>query len=191
MSDPEEEENPIVMPQSYTFKEEQLRILQDHVSAIKAAEHKKQRAKLIKAARKEIMDLPESKGLPLQERQDLAIAVDSWFGGRSKRRNIKIKFGKAWTGRLVMYQERKETVNASKAGMFEQAKRKGKEPATAFNFFQKAISEVWDDLSTEEQRDYEKLAKKWNEEGVSREQKQEYVPSIHFTDWSDSLLDLP
>ena len=173
MSDSEEEQNPIETPQGFKFNDEQLRILQDHVAAIKSAENKKDRAKLVKAARKEVMELPASKGLPLEGRQDLVIAVDSWFAGRLRGSRNKIKFGKAWSGRLVMYQEKKEAVNELKASMFEEAKQTGKDPAKEFNFFQKAKSAVWDGLSPAERRDFDKVAEKWNQDGVSREQKQE------------------
>jgi hypothetical protein len=158
-----DEENPIEIPLSFTFNEEQLQILQQHLSGIKAAETKKERHKLVKTARKEVMALPASKALPAEIRDKLTVAINSWFAVRVKSSKNKIKFGKAWTGRLVMYHEKKEEVNEVKGQLFDEAKAAGEDARTAFNFFQKAITEVWNELSATE----------WNKDGVSREQKQE------------------
>lgn len=187
MSD-SDEENPIKTPRSFSFNAEQLQILQNHIAGIKSAERKKDRHKLVKAARKEVMALSTSTALPAERRQELTVAVNSWFAVRAKSSKNKIKFGKAWTGRLVMYDEKKEIVNELKGQLFEEAKAKGKDPTTAFNFFQKAITEVWDGLSSAEQQHYGRVAMEWNKEGVSKEQKQEYVLYFNTPNISSDIL---
>ena len=169
------EENPIQTPRGFMFNEEQLKLLQSHIPAIQSADGKKERHKLIKVARKEVMALPASKALPAEKRQELTVAVNSWFARRAKGTKQKIKFGKTWTGRLAMYDEKKEMVNELKARLFEEAKAEGKDPTTAFNFFQKAMTEVWDGLSSAERKHYRTVAIQWNKEGVSKELKQQYV----------------
>jgi len=184
-----EEENPIQTPRGFTFNEEQLGILNNHIPGVKSAERKKDRHKLVKAARKEVMALPASKALPAEKLKELTVAVNSWFAIRAKRSKQTIKFGKTWTGRLAMYHEKKEKVNELKAELFEEAKADGKDPTTAFNFFQKAMTEVWDGLSSQERKHYDTVAIEWNKEGVSKEQKQEYV--FHFNTPPISHLTYP
>ena len=76
---------------------------------------------------------------------------------------------------MVLYEEHKEEVNEIKLRLYEKAKRKGENPKRLFDYFQRAISKLWKQQSKTERKALEKLAKKWNKEGVSREQKQEYV----------------
>ena len=175
MSDSEGDENSIQMPQSHKFIEQQLEILQYHVATVKAAETKKDQHKIIKTAWKEVLALSTSRALPAEARQDLIVAINSWSAVWSRRTRDRIKFGKTWTGRLVMYHEKKEMVNRLKAKLFEEAKDKGNEPATAFNFFQKAMSEIWEELTRDEQKHFRQVAIQWNRDGVSQQQKQESV----------------
>jgi hypothetical protein len=172
-SDTEPEVQIIQMPNSYTFLAAQLQILQDKAETVKSKENVKERHKLIKSIRKEVLALPVSQKLSVQARSDLAIAVDTWFSLRAKKRGNKVKFGKMWTGRLVLYDENKERINERKLELYEEARAEGKEPRNPFSYFQLAITLCWNELSGEEQASYEILAKKWNEKGVSREQKQE------------------
>ena len=172
-SDTEPDVQIIQMPNSYTFLAPQLQLLQDQVETVKSTENVKARHKLIKSIRKQVLALPESKKLSVHDRTDLATAVDTWFSLRSKKRGNKVKFGKMWTGRLVLYDENKEKINKCKLELYEEARAEGKEPRNPFSYFQLAITHCWNELSGEEQASYEVLAKKWNEEGVSREQKQE------------------
>src|SRR5271169_3326209 len=71
------EENPIQTPRGFTFNKEQLKLLQSHIPAIQSADGKKERHKMIKVARKEVMALPVSKALPAEKRQELTVAVNS------------------------------------------------------------------------------------------------------------------
>ena len=84
-----------------------------------------------------------------------------------------MKFAKAWTGRLAMYEENKQTINERKSSLYEEAKAEGKEPRNAFSYFQLAMTEIWDETSREEQQRYRNVANKWNLEGASKEKKQE------------------
>jgi hypothetical protein len=163
----------IQMPTSYTFLASQLQLLQDKAESVKSKENVKQRHKLIRSIRKEVLALPDSKKLSVQARTDLAIAVDTWFSLRTKKRGNKVKFAKTWTGRLVLYEENKERINQRKLELYEEARAEGKEPRNPFSYFQLAITVCWNEISRVEQANYEVLAKKWNEEGASREQKQE------------------
>jgi hypothetical protein len=172
-SDTEPEVQIIMMPKSYTFLAPQLQLLQDKAETVKSTENLRKRHKLIKTIRKEVLNLPDSKKLSVQARTDLAIAVDTWFSLRSKKRGNKVKFAKMWTGRLVLYDENKERINERKLELYEEARAEGKEPRNPFSYFQLAITLCWKELSRDERASYEVLAKKWNEEGVSREQKQE------------------
>jgi len=172
-SDTEPEVQINLMPNSYTFLAPQLQLLQDKAETVKSEVNLKERRKLIKRIRKEVLDLPDSKKLSLQAKTDLAIAVDTWFSHRSKKRGNKVKFAKTWTGRLVLYEENKRRVNDRKLELYEEARAEGKEPKSPFSYFQLAITLCWNEISRDERDKYEALAKKWNEEGVSREQKQE------------------
>lgn len=172
-SDSEPEVQIIQMPNSYTFLAPQLQLLQDQAETVKSIENTKARHKLIKTIRKQVLALPDSKKLSIHARTNLAIAVDTWFSLRSKKSGNKVKFGKMWTGRLVLYDENKERINKRKVELYEEARAEGKEPRNPFSYFQLAITLCWNALSRAEQASYEALAKKFNEEGVSREQKQE------------------
>jgi hypothetical protein len=172
-SEAESEPQAIETPASYTFLPAQLQILQENVETVKAQENVKARHKAIKAIRKQVLALPESKDLSVEDKADLATAVNSWFSVRTKKGRSTVKFVKVWTGRLVMYQENKQRVNELKSELYEKAKRQGKEPSNAFNYFQRAITKLWEAESEEEQVRYGNMAKRWNKEGVSREQKQE------------------
>ena len=182
MAESEVESNPQVIetPTSYTFLPTQLQLLQDNVEMVKAKDNAKGRHKLIKAIRKQILGLPESKALSVEDREDLSIAINSWFSVRTKKGGSTVKFVKVWTGRLAMYQENKQAVNELKSELYEKAKQKGKEPSNAFNYFQRAITKIWDEVSDEDRVSYGNLAKRWNKEGVSREQKQESVYFFNF-----------
>lgn len=164
-------------PTSFTFVPEQLQILQDTLADVKKLDNKKDRHRMVKQVRKRVLDLPESKALDTSRREDLRAAIDSWFSARSKRQTNKIKFAKTWTARLVLYEEHKEEVNEIKATLYEKAMRKGDNPKRPFDYFQRAISKMWKQQSKTERKRLEKVAKTWNKEGVSREQKQEYVIS--------------
>jgi hypothetical protein len=172
-SDAESESQIIQTPASHTFLPTQLQLLQENVEIVKAADNVKRRHKLIKSIRKQILALPESKNLSVEVKADLARAVDSWFSVRTRRSRNTVKFVKVWTGRLVMYEENKQRVNELKSELFEKARRQGKEPTNAFSYFQQAITKIWDEASKEEHARYGNVAKRWNKEGVSREQKQE------------------
>ena len=130
---------------------------------------------MIKQVRKRVLDLLESKALHTSQREDLRDAINSWFSLRSKHQTNAIKFAKTWTARLVLYEEHKEQVNEIKATLYEKAMRKGENPKRPFDYFQRAISKLWKQQSKTDRKRLEKVAKKWNKEGVSREQKQEYV----------------
>jgi hypothetical protein len=175
MSQPAELPNAIQTPSTFTFLPEQLTLLQDHVDDVKNSGSKKERHRLIKSIRKDVLALPVSVGLPLEQRRNLKHAVDTWFSLRTKHRSNKIKFGKTWTGRLVMYSENKERVNALKTKLYEKDNRKGQGSMNSFNYFQKAVSKIWDELEEEEHRRYVKIARQWNKDGVTREQKQQFV----------------
>jgi len=162
-------------PTSFTFIPTQLQILQDSLADVRNLDNKKARQRMIKQVRKHVLDLPESKTLNTSAKEELRAAVDSWFSVRSKRQSNKIKFAKTWTVRMVLYEEHKEEVNEIKSRLYEKAKRKGENPKRLFDYFQRAISKLWKQQSKTERKALEKLAKKWNKEGVSREQKQEYV----------------
>jgi hypothetical protein len=172
-SDADSEPQIIQTPASYTFLPAQLQLLQENVETVKAGDNVKARHKLIKSIRKQILALPESKNLSVEVRADLARAIDSWFSVRTRRSRSTVKFVKKWTGRLVMYEENKQRVNELKSELYEKARRQGKEPTNAFSYFQQAITKIWDEASKEEQVRYGNLAKRWNKDGVSREQKQE------------------
>ena len=172
-SDADPEPQIIQTPTSYTFLPTQLQLLQENAETVKAKDNVKARHKLIKSIRKQILALPESKNLSVQERANLATAINSWFSVRTKRTGSTVKFVKVWMGRLVMYEENKQMVNELKSELYEKAKRQGKDPSNAFNYFQRAITKIWDGASEEEHVRYGNLAKRWNKEGVSREQKQE------------------
>jgi hypothetical protein len=172
-------------PASFVFLPDQLKMLQDTLPEVQKKETRKDKHRMIKSIRKNIMELPESIAMPLEQREDLKIAIDCWFSRRTKGRSHKIKFGKTWSGRLVMYEEQRERVNELKERLYEKAKEKGKEkgrarrgtagksPRSAFHYFQKAISKLWDELDGEEQERCRMVAQKWNSEGVSREMKQQ------------------
>src|SRR5271168_3522355 len=153
----------------------QLEILQDALADVRNLDNKKDRHRMVRQVRKRVFDLPDSKTLDRSAREELEAAIDSWFSVRSKRQSNKIKFAKTWTPRLVLYEEHKEKVNEIKSRLYEKAKRKGENPTRSFDYFQRAISKLWKQQSKTERKALEKLAKKWNKEGVSREQKQEYV----------------
>ena len=72
-----------------------------------------------------------------------------------------------------MYEQNKQGVNEQKFHLYEEAKAEGKEPRNTFNYFQLAITQMWNQTSREEQVKYRNLAKSWNEEGVPKDQKQE------------------
>ena len=163
----------IETPASFQFLPSQFKILEDNITLIQSKEKKKEKHKIIKNIKKEIFELPETKALPLEKREDLKIAIDSWFSRRLKGRTHKIKFGKTWSGRLAMYEEQKESVNQLKVELYETAKRKGKTPRSPFHYFQKAITVHWEKLDEEEKDGYRILAEKWNLEGVSREKKRQ------------------
>jgi hypothetical protein len=183
-SDADAEAQIIQMPTLYKFLPAQLQLLQDNAETVKSHDKVKGRYKLIKAIRKQVLALPESKNLSLQEKGNLAIAVDSWFAVRTKKTGNKVKFGKTWTGRLALYEENKVMTNELKLKLYDKGKAEGKEPRNAFSYFQAAITELWDGISTKEQAAYETLAQRWNAEGVSREQKQ---ASVHFSHWCGPL----
>ena len=149
-SDPESESQIIQTPASHTFLPTQLQLLQENVEIVKAADNVKRRHKLIKSIRKQILALPELKNLSVEVKADLARAVDSWFSVRTRRSRSTVKFVKVWTGRLVMYEEKKQRVNELKSELFEKARRQGKEPSNAFSYFQQAITKIWDGASKEE-----------------------------------------
>lgn len=163
----------IQMPSSYTFLPAQLQLLHENADTVKSKENAKERSKLIKSIRRQILALPDSQNQTVQERTDLATAVDTWFSLRSKQRGKKIKWGKKWNGRLVLYEENKQRINELKVELFEEGSAKGKDPKTPFHYLQRAISQCWNELSREDQETCDILAKKWNKEGVSREQKQQ------------------
>jgi hypothetical protein len=162
-------------PTTFTFTPTQLEILQDTLADVRNLDNKKDRHRMVRQVRKRVFDLPESKTLDRSAREDLEAAINSWFSVRSKRQSNKIKFAKTWTARMVLYEEHKEEVNEIKSRLYEKAKGKGENPKRSFDYFQRAISKMWKQQSKTERKALEKLAKQWNKEGVSREQKQEYV----------------
>jgi hypothetical protein len=173
MSDSERIPEIIETPTVVHFLPEQLKILQEHIEAVKAAETRKERLKCITAARREVMTLPQSASLPLQEREDLSAAVDRWFAGKAKRRRATVKFAKKWTGRLALYEMKRTEVNELKDQLFQNAASNGEAPRQAFDFFQRALSKQWKRLSRDEKRGYKRQAKEWNKNGVPIEQKRE------------------
>ena len=130
---------------------------------------------MIKKVRKRVLDLPENQTLDTKGREELQAAIDAWFAAWSKHLMNKIKFAKTWTARLILYGEHKEEVHKIQAKLYEAAQQNGANPKRPFDFFQRAISKLWKQQSKTDRKVLEKLAKKWNKEGVSREQKQEYV----------------
>jgi hypothetical protein len=171
-----DEDNPSFnTPTSFRFVPSQLQILQETLADVKKLDNKKDRHRMIKQVRKQVLELPESKALDISQKEDLEAAINSWFSVRSKRQTNKIKFAKIWTARLVLYEENKEEVNEIKAKLYEKAMLKAENPKRPFDYFQRAISKLWKQQSRTDRKRLEKVAKKWNQEGVSREQKQEYV----------------
>lgn len=167
----------IETPASFVFLPDQLKILQDNLTVVQSKKAK-EKHKHIKSIRKQILELPVSKALPLEQREDLKIAINSWFSRRTRGGSHKIKFGKTWNGRLVMYDERRETVNQLKAELFDKAKTKSKAkgkdgPRNGFDYFQLALTHYWNELDDEEKDRYRTIAAKWNSEGVSKEKKRE------------------
>jgi hypothetical protein len=161
------------IPTLLKFSPAQIQLLQENVEVVKAQENSKARQRLIKSIRKKILADSEAKNLSVEEKADLASAVNSWFSVRTKRSGNRVKFAKAWTARLAMYEESKQRINERKSSLYEEAKAEGKEPRNAFSYFQLAMTENWDETSREEQQRYRKVAKKWNLEGASKEKKQE------------------
>jgi hypothetical protein len=173
MSDSERLPETIETPSIFQFLPEQLKILQEHIDTVKAAETRKERLKCVIAARREIMALPQSASLALREREDLSKAVDRWFSGKAKRRRAIMKFSKKWTGRLALYASKKEEVNEMKELLFRKAESNGEAPHQAFDFFQRALTKEWKKLSRDEKRGYKRQAREWNKNGVSIEQRRE------------------
>ena len=179
MSDSENETIPVneitevTTSPKFKFTSEQVQVLQNHAPGIKAAPNGKVKNKLIKAARKAVQALPATKKLPLEERRMLAPAVKAWYARKSNRNTGQMKFGKVWSARLVMYEHNREAVNQLKMDLYEKAVKKGKNPKSPFDFFQVAMTEYWEKISDDNKHQYKKLAKEWNKEGVTREQKQE------------------
>jgi len=163
----------IETPSLFEFLPSQVKILQDNLTSVQAKENRKEKHKLIKTIRKEILELPESKNLPLEKREDLKTAVNSWFARRTTGGGQRIRFGKIWSARMVLYEEEKDKVNSLKMKLYEKAKGKGKTPRSAFHYFQEAITKLWDELDDEEQDEYRKRARQWNVEGLSKEKKRE------------------
>jgi hypothetical protein len=161
-------------PTSFTFLPTQLQILQDALEDVKKLDSKKERNQKIKTVRNQILELPESQTLDTNGREDLRAAIATWFSLRSKRQTNKIKFGKTWNARLVLYQENKEEVLAMQARLYRKAEKKGENPKRNFDFLQRAISKVWKGQSKEDRKALQKLAKKWNKEGAPRAQKQRF-----------------
>jgi hypothetical protein len=175
MAEPQTHEMSIQTFPSHRFLPTQLEILQECLTDVKKLENIKDRHRLIKQVRKRVLDLPESQSLDTDDKEVLKSAINSWFSVRSKRQGNKMVFAKTWTARLVLYEEHKEEVNESKQRLYEEAKQNGDNPKTPFNFFQAAISRLWKAQTRDERKRLEKLANKWNKDGVSREQKQESV----------------
>ena len=162
-------------PTRFTFLPSQLEILQEALADVKNLDSKKERRRRIKAIRKQILALPESKTLDANGREDLEAAINTWFSLRAKRQTDKLKFGKKWNARLVFHQQNKEKVQEKQLRLFEKAIEKGENLKRQFDFLQQAISKLWKKQSKEERKVLEKLAKQWNKEGAPREQKQMYV----------------
>lgn len=162
-------------PTSFTFLPTQLQILQDALNDVKKLDSKKERNQMIKTIRNRILELPESNALDAHGREDLRAAIGTWFSLRSKRQTNKIKFGKTWNARLVLYEENKEEVLAMQAKLFKKAEKRGENPKRNFDFLQRAISKVWKRKSKEDRKALQKLSRKWNKEGAPREQKQKFV----------------
>ena len=173
--EPEDNNPSFQTPTSFTFLPPQLQLLQESLADVKKLDNKKDRHRMIKQVRKRVFELPESKALCTSQRDDLRAAINSWFSMRSKHQSNTIKFAKTWTARLVLYEEHKEEVNKIKATLYEKAMQKGENPKRPFDYFQRAISKLWKQQSKTDRKRLEKVAKKWNKEEVSREQKQEYV----------------
>ena len=119
----------------FTFVESQLQLLRDAAPDAKKLDNTKDQHHFIKAVRKRVLDLPESKALTREGKEDLKAAINSWFSVRSKRQTNKIKFAKTWTPRLVLYEEQKEIVNDMKGEMYERARRKGDSSRRPFDYF--------------------------------------------------------
>jgi hypothetical protein len=162
-------------PTPFTFLATQLQILQDALEDVKKLDSKKERNRKIKTVRNQILELPESKTLDTNGIEDLRAAIGTWFSLRSKRQTNKIKFGKTWNARLVLYEENKEEVLAMQARLYKKAEKKGENPKRTFDFLQRAISKVWKGQSKEERKALQKLSKKWNKEGAPQAQKQRFL----------------
>jgi hypothetical protein len=162
-------------PTPFTFLATQLQILQDALEDVKKLDSKKERNQKIKIVRNQILELPESQTLDTNGREDLRAAIATWFSLRSKRQTQKIKFGKTWNARLVLYEENKDEVLAMQARLYQKAEKKGENPKRNFDFLQRAISKVWKRQSKEDRKALQKLAKRWNNEGAPRAQKQTFV----------------
>lgn len=173
MAEPQATEMSLETFPSYRFLPNQLAILQESVADVNKLINIKERHRFIKQVRKRVLELSESKSLDMDNKEALKEAINKWFRVRSKRQGKKMTFAKTWTARLVLYEEHKKEVNELKETLFHQAKENGENPKSTFNFFQVAISQVWKDQSKNERRRLEKLANQWNEEGVSRKQRQQ------------------
>ena len=162
-------------PTPFTFAPAQLKILQDNLPDVTNADTKNERHRMIKDVRKQVLNLPECRTLNARGRENLKAAIDTWFRARSKRQTNKIKFGKTWNARLVLYEEHKEEVHEIQARLFEKAQQEGKDPQRHFDFFQRAVTKLWRKQGKSAKKVLQKQARKWNKEGVSREQRQRYV----------------
>jgi hypothetical protein len=172
---PQQEDPSFQTPTRFTFSETQLQILQDALADVKNLDSKKERRRMIKKVRIQILDLPENTPLDTKGRESLRAAIDTWFSLRAKRQTTKIKFGKSWHARLVLHEENKEKVEAIQARLYKKAQEKGHNPPRQFDFLQLAISQLWDKQSRKEIKALERRAKEWNKAGAPRAQKQTYV----------------
>lgn len=175
MTQPQDDVPSFEIPTPFTFLPTQLQILKDALEDVKKLDSKKERNQMIKTVRNQILNLPESTTLDTNRREDLRAAIATWFSLRSKRQTNKIKFGKTWNARLVLYEENKEEVLRMQAKLYKKAEKRGENPKRNFDFLQRAISKVWDGQSKADRKALQKLSKKWNKEGAPRAQKQRFV----------------
>lgn len=175
MTQPQDDVPSFEIPTPFTFLPTQLQILKDALEDVKKLDSKKERNRMIKTVRNQILNLPESTTLDTNGREDLRAAIATWFSLRSKRQTNKIKFGKTWNARLVLYEENKEEVLRMQAKLYKKAEKRGENPKRNFDFLQRAISKVWDGQSKADRKALQKLSKKWNKEGAPRAQKQRFV----------------
>lgn len=151
------------------FSPKEKEILLDTQQKIKALARKSERPRLVKDAETSILALPENKKLKRQEREDLQSKTRRWLAAHAQVKRTRQSVHH-WTGRAVMYRQDPEAVLAKQSKLYRRAKEKGKDPKSEFDFFQIALSDIWEKKLTEDEREAYKLtAIQWNNIGPEPE----------------------